>query len=307
MASCHANSLLRSMSACGPRGDATSRFRLLLQSLCSAVRKKKKQGNENWHKTLCDFSFFFFVAVVVVAAVCLSCRKLTKESSVIWLWPLLYRAVTIYRRIDIIAALRRFWRYHDIFCRCDIGDIPSVHQSRWSEFQASSFFECFGSFHGCWRHVRITGRSWKAATVASVAEIGEEFERAEATEGEKSVTWLHFGLRLGEANLVNNNEVECWHCGATVKQSGNTTNLAGHGEVVRRHGDWTANKVMYCEASFAGRCLNSGCAAQEATSKGYGPLSSMAAFHGNTYKVNCWWALVGNRKPHYRPRLEIGL
>ena len=38
----------------------------------------------------------------------------------------------------------------------------------------------------------------------------------------------------------------------------------------------------------------------------YGPLSSMAALHGNTYKVNCWWALVGNRKPHYRPRLEIG-
>ena len=36
----------------------------------------------------------------------------------------------------------------------------------------------------------------------------------------------------------------------------------------------------------------------------YGPLSSMAAFHGNTYKVN--W-LVGNRKPYYRPRLEIGL
>ena len=23
----------------------------------------------------------------------------------------------------------------------------------------------------------------------------------------------------------------------------------------------------------------------------YGPLSSMAACHGNTYKVNCWWAL----------------
>ena len=39
----------------------------------------------------------------------------------------------------------------------------------------------------------------------------------------------------------------------------------------------------------------------------YGPLSSMAACHGNTYKINCWWALVGNRKPHYRPRLEIGL
>ena len=36
-------------------------------------------------------------------------------------------------------------------------------------------------------------------------------------------------------------------------------------------------------------------------------LSSMAAFHGNTYKVNCWWALVGNRKPYYRSRLEIGL
>ena len=36
-----------------------------------------------------------------------------------------------------------------------------------------------------------------------------------------------------------------------------------------------------------------------------GSLSSMAACHGNTYKVNYWWALVGNRKPHYRPRLEI--
>ena len=39
----------------------------------------------------------------------------------------------------------------------------------------------------------------------------------------------------------------------------------------------------------------------------YGPLSSMAACHGNTYKVNRWWALVGNRKPYYRPRLDIGL
>ena len=39
----------------------------------------------------------------------------------------------------------------------------------------------------------------------------------------------------------------------------------------------------------------------------YGPLSSMAAFHGNTYKVNCWWTLMGNRKPYYHPPLEVGL
>ena len=59
----------------------------------------------------------------------------------------------------------------------------------------------------------------------------------------------------------------------------------------------------------------------------HGPLSSMAAFNGNTYayKVNGWRALVGNKNPTtahgltsiystrqsiktlYRPRLEIGL
>ena len=55
--------------------------------------------------------------------------------------------------------------------------------------------------------------------------------------GEKSAIWLHFGLRLGEAKLVNNKEVECWHSGAAVKHSGNTTNLAGHGNVARRHED----------------------------------------------------------------------
>ena len=37
-----------------------------------------------------------------------------------------------------------------------------------------------------------------------------------------------------------------------------------------------------------------------------GPLSSMAAFHGNTYKIKCWWALVGNWQLYYRPWLEIG-
>ena len=31
----------------------------------------------------------------------------------------------------------------------------------------------------------------------------------------------------------------------------------------------------------------------------------MAVFHGNKCKVNHWWALVGNRNPYYRPRLEI--
>ena len=25
------------------------------------------------------------------------------------------------------------------------------------------------------------------------------------------------------------------------------------------------------------------------------------------HKVNCWWALLGNWKPYYHPRLEIGL
>ena len=36
-----------------------------------------------------------------------------------------------------------------------------------------------------------------------------------------------------------------------------------------------------------------------ATLTGYAPFSSMAAFHGNTYKVSFWWAFVDNRKPFY--------
>ena len=74
--------------------------------------------------------------------------------------------------------------------------------------------------------IRITGRSWRAITAASVAEMGKELERAEATEGAKLAIWLHFGLRVVKAKLVNNMEVECWHCGAAVKCSGNATNLA---------------------------------------------------------------------------------
>ena len=35
-------------------------------------------------------------------------------------------------------------------------------------------------------------------------------------KGATSVIWLHFGLRLVEAKLVNK-EVECWHCEAAVK------------------------------------------------------------------------------------------
>ena len=42
----------------------------------------------------------------------------------------------------------------------------------------------------------------------------------------KLAIWLHFGLSVVKAKLVNNKGVECWHRGAAVKHSGNTTNLA---------------------------------------------------------------------------------
>ena len=48
-------------------------------------------------------------------------------------------------------------------------------------------------------------------------------------KGAKWAIWLHFGLCVAKAKLVNNKE-ECWHCGAAVKHSGNTINLAGNME-----------------------------------------------------------------------------
>ena len=108
------------------------------------------------------------------------------------------RAVTIYRSIDIIAAIR-FRRYCDILAAAILA--ISVHQSRCSEFQASSFFGCFGSFRCCWRHVRITGKIWKAATVASVAEIGEELKGAEATEGCKIGNMVALWLVRGQSKV----------------------------------------------------------------------------------------------------------
>ena len=48
------------------------------------------------------------------------------------------RAATINRSIDIIAVIRHFQLYGDIFCRCDAGDILSVHQLRRSKFQSES-------------------------------------------------------------------------------------------------------------------------------------------------------------------------
>ena len=43
-------------------------------------------------------------------------------------------------------------------------------------------------------------------------------------KGAKSAIWLHFGLCVVETKLVNNKEVECWHCESAVKHSarGNT-------------------------------------------------------------------------------------
>ena len=52
-------------------------------------------------------------------------------------------------------------------------------------------------------------------------------------KGAKSAIWLHFGLRVVEAELGNNKEVECWHYEAAVKDSGNTTNLAA--DLVKWH------------------------------------------------------------------------
>ena len=84
-------------------------------------------------------------------------------------------------------------------------------------------------------------------------------------KGAKLALWLHFSLRVVKAKLVNNTEVECWHCEAAVKHSGNTTNLAAPVNMAKaqRHEDLTANEVMYCEASFPERFWDSCCAAQD--------------------------------------------
>ena len=47
-------------------------------------------------------------------------------------------------------------------------------------------------------------------------------------KGAKAPIWLHFGFLVVEGSIVNMKEVECRHCGAPVKYSGNTTNLAAH-------------------------------------------------------------------------------
>ena len=70
-----------------------------------------------------------------------------------------------------------------------------------------------------------------------VAAIGEEFERAEQLKGATLAGWLHLGLCVVKANLVNNKEVECWHCEAAMKHSGNTTNLAANMAKAQRHED----------------------------------------------------------------------
>ena len=70
-----------------------------------------------------------------------------------------------------------------MLCRCDTGDFIGIPVTLVKvSVEQFFFFEWFGSFRWCWRHVKITERSWRVATVASAAEIREEFERANATK-----------------------------------------------------------------------------------------------------------------------------
>ena len=156
-----------------------------------------------------------------------------------------------------------FRRYHDNFCRCDIGDISSVHRSRWTKTQSyrrvgllnGSFRRSFGSFRCSWRDVRATGTqiSWKAATVPSVAEIGarKNLDKLRPLRGAKLAIWLHFGVRVVETKLVNDQEVESGHCWSAVKHTARgTTNLRRS-----RPNAWRLNRQRshILESSFARR------------------------------------------------------
>ena len=120
------------------------------------------------------------------------------------LTPMHTRAVTIYRSIDNIASIWRF-RYRDISCRCDIGDISSATPVTFDRVSGESFFFFFFNVLALFVVFGVmsefTGRSWKAVTVASVAEIGEEFERAQATEGCKICNMVALRLARGRSKV----------------------------------------------------------------------------------------------------------
>ena len=160
-----------------------------------------------------------------------------------------------------------FWRYRDSFCRCHIGDILSVHQSRWSKTQ--SFRRVAFLNVALFAVVSVMSESREEAGKPPPLPSSQKLEKSlkelhEATEGAKWSIWLHFGLHVVEAKLPTRKSNV-----GTVEPLWITLHVAITN--LRRKGTKTWRLIRQRihttkQASLAGRCwhYDSGYAAKEA-------------------------------------------
>ena len=111
-----------------------------------------------------------------------------------------------------------------VFFRCDIGDISTAHQARQSRFQSGSFLNVLSLFVVVGVMSESREEAGEPPPVPKLQESKKNLKELGPLKSAKSAIWLHFclrELRMVEAKLVImnkiNKEVECGHCGASVK------------------------------------------------------------------------------------------
>ena len=114
------------------------------------------------------------------------------------------RSVGLVEAETFYCLAPRYYVFDDIviiFCRCDIGNISSVHQSRWSKFQSSSFSNVLALFVV----VGVMREREEAGEPPPLPELQEpeiSLKELRPLKGAKSAIWLHFSLRVVEAKFI---------------------------------------------------------------------------------------------------------